>query len=340
MMNLPPPDPRSSRIGFDEVIGIIVAFTTIGTILVVSLGQKDKVFNLNRFINPSPPDRATKTTGEGIPVVPLPAVTPKETIVRTPVAIDPTPSPSPDTSLPAAPATPATPAATLRSLPNSPPPVPVPLAPKANVLPEKSPAKTVRSVKFSDVPEDLWARPYIDALATQGILNGFRDGTFKPNSSITRAEFATLLQKTFKQEPKSKGSNFKDVSAKFWASPAIQDSVKTGFLRGYPNNVFRPNEKIPKIQVLVALVNGLKLTSAPASKEVLQTYQDAAQIPKYATGQVSAATKAGLVVNYPNPKLLNPNRNATRAEVVALVYQALVKAGKAKAIPSQYVVKP
>ncbi|HAA26847.1 MAG TPA: S-layer protein, partial [Cyanobacteria bacterium UBA8553] len=55
---------------------------------------------------------------------------------------------------------------------------------------------------------------------------------------------------------------------------------------------------------------------------------------------VSAATKAGLVVNYRNPKLLNPNRNATRAEVVALVYQALVKAGKAEAIPSKYVVKP
>ncbi len=338
MMNLPPPDPRSSRIGLDEVIGIIVAFTTIGTILVVSLGQKDKVFNFNRFINPSPPDRATKTTGEAIPVVPLPAVTSKEAIAPTPEAIAPTPSPSLNTPLPAA--TTATPAMTLKRVPTSPTVVLVPSAPKPEGLTEKSPATTVQTVKFADVPEDLWARPYIEALATQGILNGFQDGTFKPNSSITRAEFAALLQKAFKQEPKSKGSNFKDVSAKFWASPAIQDSVKTGFLRGYPNNIFRPNEKIPKVQVLVALVNGLKLTSAPASKDVLQTYQDADQIPKYAQGQVSAATKADLVVNYPNPKLLNPNRNATRAEVVALVYQALVKAGKAEAIPSQYVVKP
>src|SRR5438128_130484 len=119
-MNSLPPDPRSSRIGFDEVIGIIVALTTIGTILVISLGQKDKAFNFNRFINPSSTDRTTQATGEAVPVVPLLAVTPKETIAPAPTAIAPTPSPSPDTSLPA---TPATPAATLKSVPDSPPSV-------------------------------------------------------------------------------------------------------------------------------------------------------------------------------------------------------------------------
>jgi hypothetical protein len=218
--------------------------------------------------------------------------------------------------------------------------VPSAPAPKTDTLIEKTPATTVQTVTFADVPEDLWAGPYIDALATRGILKGFLDGTFKPNSSITRAEFAALLQKAFKQEPKSKVPNFKDVSAKFWASPAIQDSVKTGFLRGYPNNIFRPNQNISRVEVLVALVNGLKLSSTPASNAVLQTYKDAGQIPNYAKGQVSTATKAGLVVNYPNPNLLNPKRNATRAEVAALVYQALVKAGKAEAIPSKYAVKP
>ncbi|MBD0361556.1 MAG: S-layer homology domain-containing protein, partial [Coleofasciculus sp. C3-bin4] len=94
------------------------------------------------------------------------------------------------------------------------------------------------------------------------------------------------------------------------------------------------------VQVLVALASGLGLTPTASSKEVLQTYQDAKQIPNYAKQQVSAATKAGLVVNYPNPKLLNPNRDATRAEVAAFVYQALVEAGKVEPIPSKYVVQP
>jgi hypothetical protein len=70
----------------------------------------------------------------------------------------------------------------------------------------------------------------------------------------------------------------------------------------------------------------------------VKVYQDAAQIPKYALNPVAAATVAGLVVNYPNSQSLNPNRNATRAEVAALIYQGLVHAGKVKAIPSKYVV--
>jgi hypothetical protein len=171
-------------------------------------------------------------------------------------------------------------------------------------------------------------------------MNGFSDGTFKPGNPITRAEFAALLQKAFDQEQKLQVPKFNDVSANFWALPAIQKTAKIGFLRGYPENKFLPNQKISRVQALVALANGLGLTPTADSQKVLQTYQDAPQIPNYAKKPVSAATVAGLVVNYPNPQSLNPNRNATRAEVAAFVYQALVKAGKEQAIPSKYVVKP
>lgn len=330
MTNLPPPEPRSSRIGLDEIIGIVVAFTTIGTILLVTLTQRDKVFNLSRSIGSSATNRTTDATDPLTPPAPQPSVTPEETRSPEPKAIAPSTSPTPVTSLPA-----GTPKRVPSSLP-----LPVPSTPIAEASPETSPTTTVQTVKFADVPEDLWARPYIDALATREIMRGFQDGTFKPGSSITRAEFAALLQKAFKQEPKQKVPNFKDVSANFWALPAIEETAKIGFLRGYPGNVFQPKQKISRVQVLVALASGLGLTPTASSKEVLQTYQDAGQIPNYAKQQVSAATKAGLVVNYPNPKLLNPNRDATRAEVAAFVYQALVEAGKVEPIPSKYVVQP
>jgi hypothetical protein len=84
----------------------------------------------------------------------------------------------------------------------------------------------------------------------------------------------------------------------------------------------------------------LGLKNTKTSDEVFKTYQDAAQVPKYAVEKVSAAIEAGIAVNYPNSKSLKPNQNATRAEVTALVYQALVKEGKAEAMPSEYVVKP
>jgi hypothetical protein len=95
---------------------------------------------------------------------------------------------------------------------------------------------------------------------------------------------------------------------------------------GYPGGVFKPQEQIPRVQVLVSLANGLSLSSNNAN--ALSVYKDASQIPNYASGPVAAATQRQLVVNYPTPSQLNPNRVATRADVAAFVYQALVNAGR------------
>ena len=99
-------------------------------------------------------------------------------------------------------------------------------------------------------------------------------------------------------------------------------------------------QEIPKVQVLVAPDSGLNLPTPSNPATTLQIYQDATQIPYYATDKVAAATQAKLVVNYLKQNLLNPNRNANRAEAIAIVYQALVESGKAQPIQSQYVVPP
>ncbi|MHC5829540.1 MAG: S-layer homology domain-containing protein, partial [Nostoc sp.] len=99
---------------------------------------------------------------------------------------------------------------------------------------------------------------------------------------------------------------------------------------------FKPQQQIPRVQALVSLANGLGLTTN--NQNVLNFYTDAAQIPNYAIAPVAAATARQLVINYPTAKQLNPNRQATRAEVAAFVYQALVNAGRAQPIPSSYLV--
>lgn len=327
MTNLPPPDPRSSRLGFDELIGVVVAFTVIGTILVVSLRNKDKGFNFtNWFPTLTAPQVSSNPT-----VSPLPTETvPTQTAEVTPPS-EPIVSPS---VAPASPVITATPEQVLKTAPV----VPV-------VVTSPSPVSTasptpVKAVNFSDVPADFWARPYIEALAQRNIVVGFKDDTFRPNQPVTRAEFAVLLSKAFEQKAVAKVPNYRDVPSKFWAAPAIQEATRSGFLQGYPKTVFQPNQHIPRVQTLVALTSGLGLAPTSAPNQVLTVYQDSNKIPKYATPSVTAATQQGLVVNYPNLKLLNPNQKATRAEVAAMVYQALVQTGKAEAIPSKYVVKP
>lgn len=191
-------------------------------------------------------------------------------------------------------------------------------------------------VAFRDV-QGYWAKPYIEALASKNFIAGFPDGTFKPNEPVTRAQFAAIINKAFSPKPQREALDFKDVSRKFWGYQAIQAAYRGGFVAGYPNGAFNPEQQIPRVQVLVSLANGLDLHSE--NPKALSIYTDASQIPNYATNSIAAATTRQLVVNYPTPSQLNPNRPATRAEVAAFVYQALVNSGRAKAIPSPYIVK-
>ena len=325
---MPPPDPQRNSLGFDEFIGILIAFSTIGAILFWTLSRRHEDLNFSFVpVLPIPTTQPTPTPPVAkSPAPTLPAETSPAPTLLTPTV---TSSESPEVVVP------VVPSATPTQRPTQPVArvVPVPVPPPAPVV------VAARPINFVDVPQDFWARPFIDALSARGIVSGFTGNYFRPDQPVTRAEFATILQAAFDNNPGQRVSEFKDVPTDFWAVPAIERATGDQFLKGYPGNVFRPAQQIPRVQVLVALVGGLKLPP-PSNAGILQTYQDAAQIPNYATDKVAAATQAKLVVNYPNQNLLRPNQNATRAEVAAIVYQALVQAGKVKPIQSQYIVPP
>lgn len=349
MTNSPSPEPESPQkppLGFDEFVGILVAFGAIGTIFFWILGQKNQGFKLPSLLtspqpaafretSPTPVPFASATTGQifaSTQPVPSPSVSP---VPAVPVPIDSSnevrrlanPTPLPE-----------------KPAPKVAPVIPfvVPVAPERATIPVpvavQQPA--AKLVEFLDVPKDFWARPFIQELHKRGIVKGFTGRYFRPNQPVTRAEFSALIQAAFNQKPTQKAQSFKDVPSDFWAVPAIEEATRTGFLEGYPGDIFRPKQQIPKAQVIVALASGLNLKPPSDSATTLKLYKDAAQIPSYAKNAVAAATQSGLVVNHPNPEVLNPTKNATRAEVAAFIYQALVEANKAKKINSKYIVQP
>ncbi|MEQ8996738.1 MAG: S-layer homology domain-containing protein [Coleofasciculus sp. B1-GNL1-01] len=198
-----------------------------------------------------------------------------------------------------------------------------------------------QSTNFSDVSSTYWAEDFITELAQRDIIAGFPDGTFRPDAPVTRAQFAAMMRKAnqaFNKADQRGSTNFVDVPSRYWAYSAIQDAYKTGFLTGYPGNVFRPEQNIPREQVLVSLANGLDYSASSTS--VLNYYNDASRISSWARTPIAAATEERLVVNYPNVKSLNPQRNASRAEVAAFIYQALVSEGEAQVVSSQYIADP
>lgn len=194
--------------------------------------------------------------------------------------------------------------------------------------------------EFSDVPEDYWAKPAIQSLLTINIIAGFPDGSFRPNAPVTRAELAAQLQKVFDHKPKQKAINYKDIPPDYWAAEAINQVAESGFLRGYPGEIFQPEQKVPRVQVLVALASGLNLNLPSQPEGVIKKYQDAQDIPNYALQKVAAATQNRLVVNYPDLTLLRPNQPATRAEVAVMIHQALALNGEVEPLNNAYIVSP
>jgi hypothetical protein len=217
-------------------------------------------------------------------------------------------------------------------------PAPAITKPKADK--PKAAKPKVGPVILSDVPDKYWARPFILALVDRKIFSDLTDSKFRPEESMTRAELARLIQRmSDDKEPIRKPIDFKDVTDKSPVAPAIDHTVTTGYLKGYPNNEFRPDKNIPRVEVIAALASGLNLKRSARASKTLQIYTDRTKVPKWAVDKVAAATEAGIVVNHPKRTILQPNRTATRAEVAAMIYQAMAKKGQVPAKSSEYVVK-
>lgn len=191
---------------------------------------------------------------------------------------------------------------------------------------------------FSDVSSNYWAAQFIQQLSQRGIIAGFPDGSFRPEEPVTRAQFAAMVNKAFQKAPERQAINFVDVPSNYWASSAIRQAYTIGFLSGYPGNRFEPNQAIPRQQVLVSLANGLEYIPSGNVDSTLQYFNDAVNIAGYARSPIAAATEQKIVVNYPNVNFLNPTATATRAQVAAFIYQALVSSNQASALTSPYIV--
>jgi parallel beta-helix repeat protein len=194
----------------------------------------------------------------------------------------------------------------------------------------------VRS-SFADL-DGHWAAAFVEAMVKEGFISGFPDGTFQPATPITRAQYAALITKTFKLPASNNLNRFSDINSDFWGAAAIASAADAGFLSGFPDGTFRPGRNLTKVQAIVSIVNGLDFTGS--NPHGLSVYSDRAEVPSYATNAVTVATQKLLIINYPQPEILEPLREITRAEVAALIYQALVARGEAEVIYSPYIVKP
>ncbi|OUC13655.1 MAG: hypothetical protein B0A82_16140 [Alkalinema sp. CACIAM 70d] len=179
-------------------------------------------------------------------------------------------------------------------------------------------------------PRTAWTQDLaVQDLVQRRIMKGYPDGDPRPNEFVTRAQFASLVSvanNLYWEKPlKAPDRQFSDVGDKHLAKDAIARAVRLGFLSGYPDGSFRPEERIPRQQAIAALVGGLGLpipSKSDTDAVLNKRYQDANQIDTWARANIAAAVQAGLLNDIgsglDSPRL-NPKKEATRGETASLI---------------------
>jgi hypothetical protein len=200
-------------------------------------------------------------------------------------------------------------------------------------------AKNVQ-VTFSDIPENYWAKDYISELAAMEIIGGYPGGIFRPNDPVTKAQLAVLLDRIFIKSKIREPINFQDIPQDYWAYDSIRNAYQMGFFTVPKNRKFNPNQKLKRLDILITLAKGLNYKLNGSSQQILSIYSDAASLRKEHQKFIAILTENGVMINYPEQRLINPKQLATRAEVSALIYRAMASAGEVADFPSQYAVRP
>ncbi|WP_139996742.1 S-layer homology domain-containing protein [Paenibacillus paridis] len=172
-----------------------------------------------------------------------------------------------------------------------------------------------------------WAETAIKQAVGSGMVNGYPDGTFKPNHTVTRAEFTVMLMNTLKLQGLDAGTSpaFTD-EAKIgaWAKNAVAQAVQAGYLKGYADGSFRPDAAITRAEMAMIVANALGL-SLQASSET--GFADDKAIPDWAKNAVSAVKMLGIVGGKGN-NTFDPNAGTTRAEAVTVLLKILDQKNK------------
>lgn len=119
----------------------------------------------------------------------------------------------------------------------------------ARLLKDRPEANKVYAMPYSDVTKADWYAYAVSYMTENKLIMGYPDGTFKPNSPISRAEFAAIASR-FDQLKTGLSLPFNDVGADHWAYDVIASAANKGWVNGYPDGSFKPENKITRAEVV------------------------------------------------------------------------------------------
>ena len=170
--------------------------------------------------------------------------------------------------------------------------------------------------------EDHWASESLTYFADEGWLQGYKDGTYRPDSKISRAEFITILNRVcgFTERDDEAAKAFQDVKETDWYFEQVSIALAAGYTNGTTATTMSPRAQITRQEAFTMIARVAGVSSDDLS--VLDKFSDADTIGKFAKSAIAGLTAAGYVEGYKDGKLL-PKRNISRAEAVKTMYSCL-----------------
>jgi hypothetical protein len=168
--------------------------------------------------------------------------------------------------------------------------------------------------------ENHWAGKQIGDWVTKGLIKGYPDGTFKPDNSITRAEFMSLVNRSFGFVA-DVHIEFSDVSPTDWFAGEVAKAASVGYIAGYKDGTVRPNKMISRQEAAVMVTRILKLDLSTASSQA-SNFKDANEIPSWSKGAVCTLAAKGIMNGYPDGSF-QPGTLISRAEAVVILDRSI-----------------
>ena len=174
--------------------------------------------------------------------------------------------------------------------------------------------QTTPASVFTDIV-DHWAQASVESMYAKGIINGFGDGTFKPEQNVTRAEFVKMIAMIIGLDVTG-DADFADVDDNSWYNGYVAAAVNAGIVKGTDEGKFNPDLYITRQDAAVMLARVLNYKGVTFDASSVG-FNGEASIADYAKDSVNGMAAIGIISGYNGG--FAPKENTTRAQAAALL---------------------
>ena len=194
-----------------------------------------------------------------------------------------------------------------------------------NENPDDTKPHNCPSEKFSDLDTNLWYHLDTDYVLSNGLMKGTSEKAFAPNKNLTRAMLVTVLYRNEGEPAVNTSNSFTDVNKNAYYENAVSWAQQNGIVKGLSETSFAPDANITREQIAAIMHRYAKFkgmdVSVGESTNIL-SYSDFDKVSEYAIPSLQWAVGSGLIKGRTD-STLNPEDNATRAEIAAILHRFL-----------------